>query len=97
MLLLRTGKPLLTVWPTIELNPVRADLVERPEDYRWCNLGYHVQTGNYGSLLSLDFGLREFGEMSDEERFRMYRKFVYETGSVAHPEKPDAKVIDKKF
>jgi hypothetical protein len=30
----------------IDLNPVRAGLVERLEDYRWSSIGYHVQAGN---------------------------------------------------
>jgi hypothetical protein len=62
---------------------VRAGLAARPEDYRWCSLGYHVQAGNAGGLLSTDFGLRPFAEMSDAERLRFYRKFVYRVGSLA--------------
>ena len=42
----------------IDLNPLRAGLVERPEDYRWNSLGYHIQTGNKDKFLSLDFGSR---------------------------------------
>ena len=61
----------------IDLNPVRAGLVERPENYRWNSLGYHVQTGNKDNFLSLDFGLEEFGELNADERFRRYRRFVY--------------------
>ena len=45
----------------IDLNPLRAGLVDRPEDYRWNSLGYHIQTGNKDNFLSLDFGLKEFG------------------------------------
>ena len=57
----------------IDLNPIRAGIVERPEDYRWSSLGYHVQTGNQDGFLSMDFGLAEFGEMSPSERLRRYR------------------------
>jgi hypothetical protein len=64
------------------LNCVRAGLVERPEQYRWCSLGYHPQTGNKGGFLSLHFGLTAFGEMSDAERFRSYRRFVYRVGAL---------------
>ncbi len=35
--------------------------MDRPEDYRWNSLGYHIQTGNKDNFLSLDFGLLEFG------------------------------------
>jgi hypothetical protein len=27
----------------VDLNPVRAGIVKRPEAYRWCSLGYHVR------------------------------------------------------
>ena len=44
---------------------LRAGLVERPEEYRWNSLGYHVQTGNKDNFLSLDFGLIEFGVLKE--------------------------------
>jgi putative transposase len=66
----------------IDLNPIRAGLVKRPEDYRWCSLGYHVQARNKGRFLSLDFGLREFGVKSGKERLRYFRRFVYEKGDL---------------
>jgi hypothetical protein len=65
----------------IDLNAVRAGIVQRPEDYRWCSLGYHLQAGNAGGFLSLDFGLRSFAHCSDEERLARYRRYVYEIGS----------------
>jgi putative transposase len=61
---------------------VRAGMVKRPEDYRWCSLGYHLQTGNKGRFLSLDFGLREFGVKTGKERLRNFRRFVYEKGGL---------------
>ena len=78
----------------IDLNPQRAGLVERPEDYRWNSLGYHVQTGNKDKFLSLDFGLEEFGVMDTEERLKRYRQYVYEAGALDHPGKGQARVID---
>ena len=56
-------------------------MVKRPEDYRWSSLGYHIQTGNKDDFLSLDFGLKEFGVMTNKERLRHYRKYVYEAAS----------------
>ncbi len=50
----------------IDLNPVRAGIVEKPEQYRWCGLGYHVQGRNRDGFLSLDLGLRQFGEMTEK-------------------------------
>jgi putative transposase len=76
------GETLINCLAYIDLNPVRAGLVKRPEEYRWNSIGYHVQTGNRGNFLSLDFGLREFGVKGDKERLRRYRRFLYETGDV---------------
>jgi hypothetical protein len=58
--LVENGDTLINCLAYIDLNPVRAGLVERPEDYRWCSLAYHVQTGNKDDFLSLDFGLATF-------------------------------------
>ena len=41
-----------------------------------------LQSNNKDEFLSLDFGLREFGEMNDAERLRRYRRFLYETGAM---------------
>jgi hypothetical protein len=38
----------------IDLNPVRAGMVKRPEDYRWCGMGYRIYTDNNGDFLSFD-------------------------------------------
>jgi REP element-mobilizing transposase RayT len=81
------GETLINCLAYIDLNPVRAGIVDKPEQYRWCSLGYHVQTGNKDDFLSLDFGLREFGVKDDRERLRFYRRFVYEKGSVEGLEK----------
>ena len=76
------GETLINCLAYIELNPIRAGLVKRPEDYRWCSLGYHIQTRNKGGFLSLDFGLWEFGIKSAKERLRNFRRFVYEKGGL---------------
>ncbi len=81
-LIVEDGETLINCLTYIDLNPVRAGIVERPEDYRWSSIGYHVQTNNKENFLSLDFGLAEFGVKNEKERLRIYRKFVYETGAV---------------
>ncbi len=81
-LIVQNGETLINCLAYIDLNPVRAGLVEQPEEYRWNSLGYHVQTKNKDEFLSLDFGLVEFGEKDEMERLRLYRKFVYETGAI---------------
>ena len=93
-LIVEKGETLINCLAYIDLNPLRAGLVERPEDYRWNSLGYHVQTGNKDKFLSLDFGLEEFGVMDTEERLKRYRQYVYEAGALDHPGKGQARVID---
>ncbi len=92
------------------VNPLRAGLVERPEDYRWNSLGYHIQRGNKDDFLSLDFGpvkyaslslrelhrarLIEFELIDAQERLKRYRRYVYDAGALNRPEKRQAKVIN---
>jgi putative transposase len=81
-LIVEQGQTLINCLAYIDLNPVRAGIVERPEDYRWSSLGYHIQTGNKDGLLSTDFGLTEFNVKSGKERVRRYRKYVYAAGEI---------------
>ena len=85
--IVENGETLINCLAYIDLNPLRAGLVERPEEYRWNSLGYHIQTGNKDDFLSLDFGLKEFGVLDPEERLKSYRRYVYEAGVVNRPEK----------
>lgn len=81
-LIVQDGWSLVNLLAYVDLNPVRAGIVKRPEAYRWCSLGYHVQTGNKDNLLSIDFGMKEWSEFEPSEIVRKYRQFVYETGAV---------------
>ena len=76
------GHTLVNLLAYVDLNPVRAGIVKRPEDYRWCSLGYHMQTNNRDELLCTDFGLQEWNEYAPGEILRKYREFVYESGAV---------------
>jgi len=75
------GETLINCLAYIDLNPVRAGMVEKPEDYRWNSIGYHVQAQNKDDFLSLDFGLKEFNVLDSKERLRRYRRFLYEKGA----------------
>jgi putative transposase len=90
------GETLINCLAYIDLNPLRAGIVSRPEDYRWNSLGYHVQTNNRDNFLSTDFGLKEFNVKSKKERVRRYRRYVYEAGAVDRPERGKLRVIDEK-
>ncbi|MCP4754814.1 MAG: hypothetical protein GY866_28395, partial [Proteobacteria bacterium] len=81
-LIVQDGSTLINCLAYVDLNPLRAGIVERPEDYRWNSLGYHIQQGNRDGFLSLDFGLVEFGVLDEKERLRRYRRHVYEAGAV---------------
>ena len=76
------GETLINCLAYIDLNPVRAGIVEKPEEYRWSSIGYHIQRKNEGGFLSLDFGLKEFGVKQERERLRYYREFLYEKGGI---------------
>jgi len=80
--LVENGETLINCLAYVDLNPVRAGLVDRPGDYRWSSLGYHEQTGNKDNFLSLDFGLTACDQIGNNQRFEKYRQFVYEAGSL---------------
>ena len=75
------GETLVNCLAYIDLNPLRAGLLDRPEDYRWNSLGYHFQTDNKDQFLSTDFGLKEFNVKREKDRIRRYRRYVYEAGA----------------
>ncbi len=60
-LIVENGETLVSCLADIDLNPIRAGLVDRPEEYRWnATIGYHMQTENKDKFLSMDFGLKAF-------------------------------------
>ena len=93
-MIVQDGLSLVNLLAYVDLNPIRAGIVKKPEDYRWCSLGYHTQTGNKDGLLSIDFGMKEWNEFDPKEIVRKYRQFVYETGAV---DAGKGKVMDKKI
>lgn len=95
-MVVENGETLVNCLAYIDLNPLRAGLVERPEQYRWNSLGYHIQTNNHDNFHSIDFGLKEFNVKSKKERIRRYRRYVYKAGSINQPEKGKVKVIKNK-
>ena len=81
------GETLINCLAYIDLNPVRAGIVDKPENYRWSSIGYHLQTNNKGNFLSLDFGLAEFNVKGADDRLKYYRKFLYEKGNIKNQDK----------
>ena len=80
--IVENGDTLVNCLAYVDLNPIRAGLVVKPEDYRWSSIGYHVQTDNKGGFLSTDFGLNSYEGMTGTERLKEYRVFLYEKGAL---------------
>ena len=76
------GDTLINCLAYVDLNPIRAGLVTKPEQYRWSSIGYHVQANNKKGFLSTDFGLNSYGDMTEMERLKDYREFLYEKGAL---------------
>jgi putative transposase len=93
-LIVDNGETLINCLAYIDLNPVRAGIVDKPEIYRWCSLGYHVQRNNPEEFLSLDFGLAEFGILDQKKRLIHYRRFVYEKGGLKARGRKDQRTDD---
>lgn len=72
--LVETGRYLLTLYRYIERNPVRAGVVETPEQYRWSSIGDHLNPGNGSFLVDHEAYLR-LGETS-QDRARVYAALV---------------------
>jgi REP element-mobilizing transposase RayT len=97
-LIVDNGETLINCLAYIDLNPVRAGIVVKPEEYRWSSLGYHVQTRNKEGFLSLDFGVAEFGVKPNQDRFKYYRKYVYEKAGLVKDQEQkgyDLNAIDR--
>ena len=69
--LVHSEKYLLTCYRYIELNPVRAGMVNRPEEYRWSSYG--VNAWGDESWLTPHDEYRQLGETTDE-RCHAYRE-----------------------
>jgi hypothetical protein len=81
----------------IDLNPVRAGIVERPEDYRWCSLGMRVRspvragkllhTINFVDMLEESqahvYSLPYVNVTKELKSVDWYREFVYVSGGIA--------------
>jgi REP element-mobilizing transposase RayT len=76
------GETLINCLAYIDLNPIRAGLVDRPEDYRWSSLGYRFRSSRKDEFLSWNLGLKEYNVKSPKERLRQYREFIYARGGV---------------
>ena len=75
------GPALATIAAYIDLNPVRAGMVEDPKDYRWCGYAEAVAGGclarkGLGVAVKARLNGREVG---DQEALAEYRTFLFES------------------
>ena len=66
---------LVTLSRYIHLNPVRAAIVERPEDYRWSSYRYYRESARKESLVDLEDTLSIFSDKK-EAAITVYGNFV---------------------
>jgi len=71
------GDAQLTCSTYIDLNPVRAGIVKRPEDYRWCSLGQIVRNPERSRRL-----IKSIAVSDEKNRLQWYREFVYVSGGI---------------
>ena len=97
--LVHYGEALRTVAAYIDLNPVRAGLVERPEDYRWCSYaaavgGMRLARSGLAEVVTAARGLKR--KMSWARAQENYRRLLFGIGHAVHGGKtPDGYVESK--
>jgi len=86
----------------IDLNPIRAAMVQKPEDYKWCSYGEAVRPKNSKQARA---GLRRVLGMSQrntdkaEESIHMldlYRMMLFSDGEEVFADKPEAGKINQR-
>ncbi len=73
------GNALQTIAAYIDLNPVRANLVEDPKDYRFCGYAEAV-AGHHSAIQSLKFVSAGLYEISKTEALQSYRQMLFGKG-----------------
>jgi len=77
--LVSKGDSMLACSAYIELNPVRAGIVDNPEKYRFSSMGLHVRSPyKFKQLISI----MEIDNVRPKEYYSFYRQFVFETGGI---------------
>lgn len=95
---------LMTVAAYIDLNPVRAGLVKRPEDYRWCGYAEALSGTRGARLARLGLGTI-LSECLHDSKLQVnwtrtqnrYRQFLYEEGEEVHADEVTGMVARTGF
>jgi len=95
----------------IDLNPIRAGMVEKPENYQWCSYGEAIRSGNSklaraGLCRVLGISQREtsnpkglISQKEDEESMNMmdrYRMMLFSDGEEVFADKPETGEVGKR-
>ena len=75
--LIEKDKYLLALTRYIHLNPVRAEMVKKPEEYYWSSYEDYIKAKRKWKWLEIGWTLDRFGGMNGNGR-RLYRRFVEE-------------------
>jgi REP element-mobilizing transposase RayT len=68
----------------IDLNPVRAGITKRPEDYRWCSLGLIEKEPDIAKYLLTPVQLA----VPETRPWQWYKAFVHQTGDIKPTQTP---------
>jgi putative transposase len=92
------GDVLATMAAYIDLNPVRAGLVEDPKEYRWCGYAAAV-SGERAARAGLQLAMRAARrrEVGPKEAMREYRVWVYGQGEATEGITAEGQPIRKGF
>lgn len=73
--IIQTDEYLLECLKYIELNPIKANIVSRPEDYRWSSYRFHTTGCDENGILDKDPVYLSLAD-TDEKRQKAYRDFI---------------------
>ncbi len=62
----------------IHLNPVRAGIVSKPEDYKYSSMGYYIIKKGFFPWLNINFILEQFLNNKKTKQCISYKQFVYD-------------------
>lgn len=93
-ILVEKGSHLLELCRYVVLNPVRAGMVTKPDDWRWSSYNITAHGGKVPEFLTIEWVLGQFAERRVATRQR-YRKFVAE--GMAVPDRPWEKLAGQVF
>ena len=91
--LIESGEALLNTLAYVDLNPIRAKIVELPEFYRWSSIGYRMV--NKDKFLTFEGVFED----NDKTTLNYYRELVYRAGGIEKEGagKIDSAVIEKEM